>query len=463
MKNTIRKMVILTLAATIFLSACHRQGIDSENEVITEDTMIAESDQETENNAETQQEIHPLDVGVLGHTERNGALTAKALEEDYDTQNESFFPAGNVPNEWKVCVYDTQRQGYTVHYYEVNPQDTLGQLIRTAIGYLYQPEDGLDLADVKIEKGFAIINLSLTPDSNAESSLTDQESVEALLNSVAATVCNNGLYEAGFLLNGGQFSLGGVTLEEDGYGHYEAPDLYNQPITEEEFTELRSLMTYPGEKQVDTVLESNQTVIEEYPELYSLIAFAGDTGEYTSLQKLDNQAKLDAGFHMVPDTYTCNSQPELYPDYPENDEFLAPLIFSIMDDSFTPKEWIETAIQKIWGEGVSCIHENTTIYTYHEEQGVYTPPHRGGAIVTEPYFHQIEQTEDGYTAQVSYVKLGAGGVLDEKDEWIPVYENYEQDAAVQELIEQKLPRYQIKAEYDKAGNLHLISSQLITE
>ena len=32
-----------------------------------------------------------------------------------------------------------------------------------------------------------------------------------------------------------------------------------------------------------------------------------------------------------------------------------------------------------------------------------------------------------------------------------------------ELIEQKLPRYQIKAEYDKAGNLHLISSQLITE
>lgn len=152
------------------------------------------------NNAETQQEIHPLDVGVLGHTERNGALTANALEEDYDTQNESFFPAGNVPNEWKVCVYDAQRQGYTVHYYEVNPQDTLGQLIRTAIGYLYQPEDGLDLADVKIEKGFAIINLSLTPDSSAESSLSDKESVEALLNSVAATVCNNGLYEAGFLL-----------------------------------------------------------------------------------------------------------------------------------------------------------------------------------------------------------------------------------------------------------------------
>ena len=83
--------------------------------------------------------------------------------------------------------------------------------------------------------------------------------------------------------------------------------------------------------------------------------------------------------------------------------------------------------------------------------------------MTEPYFHQIEQTEDGYTAQVSYVKLSAGGVLDEKDEWIPVYENYEQDTAVQELIEQKLPRYQIKAEYDEAGNLHLISSQLITE
>lgn len=90
MKNIIRKIVILTLAATIFLSACHRQGIDSENEVINEDTMIAESDQETENDAETQQEIHPLDIGVLGHTEGNGALTAKALEEDYDTQNESF-------------------------------------------------------------------------------------------------------------------------------------------------------------------------------------------------------------------------------------------------------------------------------------------------------------------------------------------------------------------------------------
>lgn len=34
--------------------------------------MIAESDQETENNVETQQEIHPLDIGVLGHTEEMG-------------------------------------------------------------------------------------------------------------------------------------------------------------------------------------------------------------------------------------------------------------------------------------------------------------------------------------------------------------------------------------------------------
>lgn len=105
MKNTIRKMVILTLAATIFLSACHRQGIYSENEVITEDTMIAESDQETENNAETQQEIHPLDIGVLGHTEGNGALTTKALEEDYDTQNESFFSGRKCPKRMEsLCL-----------------------------------------------------------------------------------------------------------------------------------------------------------------------------------------------------------------------------------------------------------------------------------------------------------------------------------------------------------------------
>ena len=105
MKNTIRKMVILTLAATIFLSACHRQGIDSENEVINEDTMIAESDQEMENNAETQQEIHPLDIGVLGHTEGNGALTTKALEEDYDTQNESFFSGRKCPKRMEsLCL-----------------------------------------------------------------------------------------------------------------------------------------------------------------------------------------------------------------------------------------------------------------------------------------------------------------------------------------------------------------------
>lgn len=99
------------------------------------------------------------------------------------------------------------------------------------------------------------------------------------------------------------------------------------------------------------MLESNQSVIEEYPELYSLIAFAGDTGEYTSPQELDNQVKLDAGFNMVPDTYTCNSQPELYPDYPENDEFLAPLIFSIMDDSFTPKEWLKQQSRKLGRRG----------------------------------------------------------------------------------------------------------------
>ena len=83
-------------------------------------------------------------------------------------------------------------------------------------------------------------------------------------------------------------------------------------------------------------------------------------------------------------------------------------------------------------------------------------------MIVEPYFHSLEQTEKGYVAQVSYLTLGMGGVMDQNGEWLDVYSDYEQGPRIQQL-EQALPRYEITAVTGEDGLLHLESSRLIGE
>lgn len=182
------------------------------------------------------------------------------------------------------------------------------------------------------------------------------------------------------------------------------------------------------------MLASNEQICQENEALYRLIYFGGDTGAYASPAEIPDEVKIAAGLNLSPRTYDCRQEPEKYPLYPVDDSFLEPLVsqLSLPDYDFVPREWVEAAVQELWGpEAAIGAHVNAGSFTYEENAGVYTPPHRGGGVIVEPYFHSLEQTEKGYVAQVSYLTLGMGGVLDQNGEWLDVYSDYEQDPRIQ--------------------------------
>ena len=79
-----------------------------------------------------------------------------------------------------------------------------------------------------------------------------------------------------------------------------------------------------------------------------------------------------------------------------------------------------------------------------------------------PYPHSITQTEDGWTAEVSYLLMNMGGVSgtteEYQQEWIPLYEDLDSDSRVLALLD-ALPRWTVTARYDADGALHLVSCQ----
>ena len=148
--------------------------------------------------------------------------------------------------------------------------------------------------------------------------------------------------------------------------------------------------------------------------------------------------------------------------YPEDDDFLRPLSDAAQDSEFIPGEWVEATARAIWGEEVPIVHEDAGHWTWHETEGVYTPPHMGIGSEVLPYPHSITQTEDGWTAEVSYLLMNMGGVSgtteEYQQEWIPLYDDLDSDSRVLALLD-TLPRWTVTARYDADGVLHLVSCQ----
>lgn len=446
------RLAALILAASLLLAGCALSGERSGSSAACEpgpESVLEPFD--------------PMAVGLLGYTESESPLTARPLEGELPLTEALYLPEGLAGEKLRICVYDSARQGYTLTRYPAAGGETAGQLARTALAALYPQGEGIDLAGVRVEKDFAVLDLALAPDSPAARSLTEPEAVSALLNTLACTLRENGFYQVGFTLDGAGFSLGGVTLEDDGWGRYDPEPLYNQPITPEDFTALRALLPWPGCKtNSDTPLAAGDAAMETAPEFYTLLWLAGDQGAYAAPSELDPKAVRSAALQATPDTYGCRNEPERWPLYPEDDSFLRPLSDSVKDSQFVPREWVEAAVRGIWGENVSVSHGDAANWTWHEAEGVYTPPHMGGGRDVLPYPHSITRTGDGWTAEVSYLLATMGGVSgtteEYQQEWIPLYDDLDSDSRVLALLEE-LPRWTVTARYDEQGELHLVSCQ----
>lgn len=445
------RLAALMLAAALILSGCSRSSQR------TEESSVPES------SSPVSESFDPMAVGLLGYTESDSPLTAQPLKEDLPLTEALYMPEGLAGEKLRICVFDSARQGYTLTRYPAAGDETTGQLARTALSSLYPEGEGISLAGVRVERGFAVLDLTLTPDSPAARALTEPEEVHALLNTLARTLLENGFYQVGFTLDGAGFSLGGVTLEDDGWGRYDPEPLYNQPITPEDFTALRALLPWPGFRTYsDSPLAAGDAAMETAPEFYTLLWLAGDQGAYADPSELDPKAVRTAALQATPDTYGCRNEPERWPLYPKDDDFLRPLSDSVQDSEFVPGEWVEAAARSIWGGEITVSHGDAANWIWHEIEGVYTPPHMGGGRDVLPYPHSITQTEDGWTAEVSYLLATMGGVSgtteEYQQEWIPLYDDLDSDSRVLALLEE-LPRWTVTARYDEKGELHLVSCQ----
>ena len=290
------RFTALFLAAALLLSGC---SLSSER---TEESSVPES------SSPVSEPFDPLAVGLLGHTDSDSPLGTQPLGEDVPLTEALYLPDGLEGEMLRVCVYDSARQGYTLTRYPAAGNETAGQLAQAALDALYPQGEGIALNGIRVEKGFAVVDLALTPDSPAAQALTGEEAVTALLNSLACTLRENGLYSVGFTLDGAGFSLGGVTLEDDGWGSYEPEPLYNQPLTGEDFARLRALLPWPGFKtSSNSPLAAGEQAMETAPEFYTLLWLAGDQGAYADPPELDPGMVLRAAIQATPDTYACRN------------------------------------------------------------------------------------------------------------------------------------------------------------
>ena len=254
------RFTALFLAAALLLSGC---SLSSER---TEENSTPES------SSPVSEAFDPLAVGLLGHTDSDSPLGTQPLGEDVPLTEALYLPDGLEGEMLRVCVYDSARQGYTLTRYPAAGNETAGQLAQAALDALYPQGGDIALNGIRVERGVAGVDPALTP---AAQALTDGEAVTALLHSLACPLRENGLYSVGFTLDGAGFLLGGVTLEDDGWGSYEPEPLYNQPLTREDFARLRALLPWPGLKTgSQPPLAAGEQAMETAPEFYTLLWLA---------------------------------------------------------------------------------------------------------------------------------------------------------------------------------------------
>ena len=210
--------------------------------------------------------------------------------------------------------------------------------------------------------------------------LMDEKQHNEFLNSIAMTICQAAGYSpVGFTLDGGkQFKTEFVTLNDDGYGHYDPPELYAK-ISGEEYAQLRATFPYdnswkedpiPAFDYVNFLTKAYDDSVTLRPEGMDILLFAaGKTGVFSSPDEISDKAKVSAATSVLDCTGTF---------YAEEYTPAAKAISEAVMDDFIPKEWVEEFVKEVFGPEAKVDHVSANHYTYHAEVGVYTPPHMGG-------------------------------------------------------------------------------------
>ncbi len=463
------KRFVALLVVLLLLSGCQARSTNSS-------ATTSSSASQDENPASSGSTFTPLKQPDEPDSEAIGLL-----EEIDVTQSESFSYAlpldgdnspvvdwnGQKTSTVRIYKYDYDAAQYSAYLLPAPEQEiTLRQLAQTALDPFGYYASIMQIDAVRQEKDMAIVNLQIDPE-RIEPYFSGLSETRSYLDSVARSLieAHSSITHVGFTMNGGQFKTPALTLEADGYGSFEAAPLYSN-VTDEQYRSLREQMTYPPLKEPMRwgdlpCYDSSVPQEMQLAELAKLLTLAGvpEDGAFSNLFFL--QQALSA----LP-LATAQSSAAAYSNefsFPQ----AAPIAQAVSDTEFVPREWVEQAVQELYGPDTSVQHQHVWKWRWHAREGVYTPPHIGGVMVVQPYLFSVQEQPEGYLVELVYLRLGMGNYQDENGDWLD-YAQYTEmgepllkdDPQVQDLLKNRLPHYLAQVCKTADGKLYLKSLKL---
>ena len=297
-------------------------------------------------------------------------------------------------NYW-ICIYQPQGT-YEINKITDGLQYSVLDLIR-----LCSAPFAIDplLIGFDIQKGM----ITLDWESSFVDSLIDAEQENFFLASVCMTIKQNLQQSEWFNLkkDGREYISPNITLELD--QAYEYPPLRIGDGTPEYYTAIREAVPYPGMLSLES--ESLfEDMSEEMRPIIELLMRAG-------VPAIDAEAPAD-----LPDEFVVGSAlnnlpmySTYYSDYDYIEE-LIPIGAAVNDTTFTLKEHVEAAIYEMFGN-IDFNHISVDGWIYHETEGVYTPPHRGGGALQVPYIFTSIEGQNSIVIEASYLYYGMNGFI----------------------------------------------------
>jgi hypothetical protein len=169
------------------------------------------------------------------------------------------------------------------------------------------------------------------------------------------------------------------------------------------YAEIRAQLPYMGMVPLEVELPASMS--DKDAAMVELLVRVGDPGaELSSPKAADNAYLVTCALNNLPllSTYFYSD------DDPYYHEELLPITAAVEDDVVVLREHVEAAVRELFGD-VAVHHESADGWLWHEDEGVYTPPHRGGLSYSLPVIFASVDSPDKILLELSYLGMGLGG------------------------------------------------------
>lgn len=333
-----------------------------------------------------------------------------------------------------IFVYSSKEGLYTAVNADAPGLETYGDFIKKAAELAGKP--GFEILSFTAQKGFGELELSRE---FLNSAFADQAAEMDVLNTVAMSLSKTlYIHDLKITVDGEAYNTAVYDLSPTGM--FSPAEFTLGRFTAEEYTALRTAVS-PGMVVPYFMTEGDMSVfINPVPDeetkqlLFSLYCFGFPDKELASPADLENEYKITRAIEAVKPVMLYDGYAES--EFSIHDETLLPIAVAVSDEMFVLKEHIEYGAESIFGPDVTVEHQTVGRWTFHPEEGVYTPPHMGGAGSYIPVLHSVKKEGDGkITATVSYYITGYS-LMDEKFNEIP-------ESEIGDYIQNKAPRYEV--------------------